>query len=247
MLEQHLPHLGEKFRVWIEDAPTRTRLPEHDPHTSKDKVCCYIKSSVNQRFRVCVEWEGDKWCAQGSECWACYIYLDGQCIRAGLLGRWDGYTRREICVDEIDGGPGEAMSLHFGKTQTSGKTLFLDGRLRGGDSGIEDREMCEELGSIRVELRRARPLRPVPDGYHPHVNRNLTYNVNNINVLKIHSAKLSLLRVVVLTVDMFLNPRKRLGSTGIVSFPSRNTIHLSFSNTEVKVLSKSNMRESDGF
>jgi hypothetical protein len=138
-----------------------------------------------------VEWEGDKWCTKGSECWACYIYLDGQCIRAGLLGRWDGYTRREICVDEIDGGPGEAMSLHFGKTQTSGITLFLGGGAKWGDTGIEDKEICEELGSIRVELRRARPLRPVPDGYHPHVNKNLAYNVNSINVLKIHSARLS--------------------------------------------------------
>ena len=150
-------------------------------------------------------------------------------------------------MDEIVGGPGGAMSLHFGKTQTSGMTLFLDERLRGGDSGIEDREMCDELGSIRVELRRARPLRPVADGYHPHVNKNLTYNINNINVLKIHSAKLFLLWAMVLTVDTFLNPRKRLGSTGIVSFQSRNTIHLSFSNTEVKVLSKSNITESNGF
>lgn len=95
-------------------------------------------------------------------------------------------------MDEIDGGPGEAMSLHFGRTQTSG---IFHHDLGGGelmvDSGIEDRGMCEELGSIRVELRRARPLRPVPDGYHPHINKNVTYNVNNINVLKIHGAKLS--------------------------------------------------------
>jgi hypothetical protein len=73
--------------------------------------------------------------------------------------------------------------------------VFPTTTLGGGevmvDSGIEDREMCEELGSIRVELRRARPLRPVPDGYHPHINKNVTYNVNNINVLKIHGAKLS--------------------------------------------------------
>ena len=58
------------------------------------------------------------------DCWACYIYLDGQCIRSGLLGRWDGYTRREIYVDEIDGGQGDAMSLYFGKTQTSGMSSF---------------------------------------------------------------------------------------------------------------------------
>jgi len=131
MLEQNLPHLGEKFRVWIEDAYTYTPLPEHERQTSKDKaVSCYIKSSLNQRFRVCVEWEGDKWCV-GSECWACYIYLDGQCIRAGLLGRWNGYTRREICVDEIDGGPGETMSLHFGKTQTSGMVPHSPRLFRG--------------------------------------------------------------------------------------------------------------------
>ena len=58
-----------------------------------------------------------------------------------------------------------------------------------GDEGIEERKMCEELGSIKIELRMARNLRPAADGYHPHINKNLTYNVNNINVLKIHSAK----------------------------------------------------------
>ena len=52
---------------------------------------------------------------------------------------------------------------------------------------------------------------------------------------------LSLLGVGVLTLDTFRSPRRRLGSIGIVSFPSLNTIPPSFSSTEVKVLSKSKM------
>ena len=57
------------------------------------------------------------------------------------------------------------------------------------ENGTNDQKLCDELGTIKIQILPVKLLRRSNPDYHPHVNKNVTYGIENTNPLRIHSAK----------------------------------------------------------
>lgn len=117
MLEHRQQCRPERFRVWIEDAATKTPLKEYECKTYNDDVSCYIASDNEHLFSVNIDLNDT------SECLSCEIYIDGQCVRGCLFGKSDPLSEgvcKAVHIEEIDGGPGHSIPLRFGRTRVTG-------------------------------------------------------------------------------------------------------------------------------
>jgi len=115
MLEHQNDFRPEKFRVWIEDVATKTPLIEYEKKSTKRSVSCYITSIYDQLFSVHVDVNDTE------ECLTCEVYIDGQCVRCTMFGKQDGVNvHKTLDIEHLDGGPGIAIPLRFGKTEMKG-------------------------------------------------------------------------------------------------------------------------------
>jgi hypothetical protein len=106
---------GEIFQAWVEDYGTATPLSHYKKKVKADVASCYIKSVHDKRFRICVNVDDT------SQSLCCDLSIDGQCVSSYFMGKWtDNRLDTELAFETIDGGPGQAIPLKFGKTQTSG-------------------------------------------------------------------------------------------------------------------------------
>jgi len=62
------------------------------------------------------------------------------------------------------------------------------------ENGTNDQKLCDELGTIKIQILPIKMLRRSDPAYHPHLNKNLTYDIENTNPLRIHGAKYFLLK-----------------------------------------------------
>ena len=116
MLEHQKEFRPEKFRVWIEDVATKTHLTEYEKKDTKNGVSCYITSIYDQLFSVHVDVNDTQ------ECLTCEVYIDGQRVRSTIFGKQDRVNvNKTLDIEHLDGGPGVAIPLRFGKTEMKGK------------------------------------------------------------------------------------------------------------------------------
>ena len=115
MLENWKNNGDEEFQAWIEDVDEKQAMTEHKCKEFNDVVSCYIKSTNDKRFRVCVKVDDT------DRPLCCDLSIDGQCVSSYFMGKWSSdRIDKGICFEDIDGGPGEIIPLRFGQTQTSG-------------------------------------------------------------------------------------------------------------------------------
>jgi hypothetical protein len=57
------------------------------------------------------------------------------------------------------------------------------------EKGTNDQKWCDELGTIKIQISPIKILRLSDPDYHPYINKDLTYGIENTNPLRIHSAK----------------------------------------------------------
>ena len=116
MLTHQNKNGGECFQVWIEDE-SKTPLQEYrkDFLVKKATVTAYIKSTMDQRFRVCVVVDDTE------QALCCDLTIDGQCVSSYFLGKWNSQrVDKGITFEDIDGGPDEIIPLRFGQTVVDG-------------------------------------------------------------------------------------------------------------------------------
>lgn len=116
MLTHQCERGEERFQVWIED-DSKTPLQEYrkDFLGKKDTVTAYIKSVMDQRFRVCVLVDDTE------QALCCDLTIDGQCVSSYFMGKWNSKrVDRGITFEDIGGGPGEIIPLRFGQTVVDG-------------------------------------------------------------------------------------------------------------------------------
>lgn len=104
------------------------------------------------------------------------------------------------------------------------------------ENGTNDQTLCDELGTIKVQIIPIEMLRRSDPDYHPCINKNLTYGIENINPLKIHGAKHFSLGISSNDIDISRNQLERDGHIGRVKELTRTDLlqRLS-SSTEVLV------------
>jgi hypothetical protein len=122
----HHDRMGEEiFEAWIEDE-SKKRLKEYktDFLGNKNTVTTYVKSVMDQKFRVCVRIvESERHPILRALC--CDLTIDGQCVSSYFLGKWNSHrVDTGITFEDVDGGPGEVIPLRFGQTVINGTTLL---------------------------------------------------------------------------------------------------------------------------
>src|ERR1700724_4367909 len=103
MLAYH-DRMGEEiFEAWIEDE-SKKRLKEYktDFLGNKNTVTTYVKSVMDQKFRVCVRIvELERHPILRALC--CDLTIDGQCVSSYFLGKWNSHrVDTGITFEDVD-------------------------------------------------------------------------------------------------------------------------------------------------
>ena len=173
----------EHFEAWIEN-DVGEPLREHKPnyHTDRDAAAAYVKSSKDEKFRVCIKVDDT------DRALCCDLTIDGQCVASSFMGKWNCYKiDRKIVFEDLDGGPGQIIPLRFGQTEVHGASPSKMRKVMVA-TGTTDGTMLEELGSIKIELYPVKIFGTTPH-YKHRIKERTTYHHEKVHPLKAHGAK----------------------------------------------------------